>query len=69
MRLIDWDEIWGFIVHHGCGKNLGFAHNLMCRLAAHTFRQAIDAAVVEIAFCDCSGRLLGFCEGEAKFYT
>jgi len=24
MRLIGWNEIWGFKVHHGCRKNLGF---------------------------------------------
>jgi len=31
--------------------------------------QTIDVEVVEIAFSDWSGRVLGFCEGEAKFYT
>ncbi|QCE06415.1 hypothetical protein DEO72_LG9g1427 [Vigna unguiculata] len=62
------NEIWGFSVHHECWKNLGFAQNLMCRLAASMRHQAINTAAVEIALCDCSGRVLVFCEGEAKFY-
>jgi len=67
---LDWlNEIWGFKVHHGCVKNLGFAQNLMCLLTASMHRQAIDATVVAIAFCDCSRRVLGFCEGKAKSYT
>jgi len=57
----------GFIT--GAGKNLGFAQNSMCHLAVSMHRQAIDATVLEIAFYDYSGRVLGFCEGEAKFYT